>query len=178
MIRLILLRHGETDWNKDARLQGTQPTALNETGIAQVQSACVALERQFGGSMAAIVTSPLLRAIQSAEICKEHFCMPFVVLEDLRERSFGALEGKCKADIRRDFAIDDVEQIMTNAFGIEPQSDVLLRLQRAMDVLRRRFAGQTVLAITHGSVIRLAGNLYNVGGGIIPNGSYIELVVE
>ncbi|GMA63428.1 histidine phosphatase family protein [Alicyclobacillus fastidiosus] len=177
-MRLILLRHGETDWNKGARLQGGKPTSLNETGISQVRSACVALRREFEGRIAAIVTSPLLRAIQSAEICAEHFHMPFVVLNDLRERSFGELEGRTKDDIRRDYDIDDVELVATNAFGIEQEDDVLLRVKRAMDTLRARFAGQTVLAITHGSVIRLAAKSHNLSIGIIPNGSYIDLVVE
>jgi probable phosphoglycerate mutase len=84
------LRHGETDWNRERRIQGCSDIALNRRGIAQAEAAREALR---GAAIATICASPLSRALETARIVNQALDRPIVVLEALRECSFGPYEG-------------------------------------------------------------------------------------
>jgi probable phosphoglycerate mutase len=85
------LRHGETDWNRGNRTQGSTDVPLNDTGLAQAHQAA-ALVRGHG--IAAIGCSPLGRARQTADIVGTALGLPVSVRPDLREASFGVHEGE------------------------------------------------------------------------------------
>ena len=94
-MKIYLMRHGETDWNQERRLQGQKDIAMNENGIRQIQELAARL-RDRGISFDRIVSSPLRRAAQSAEIVASQtgYCIEAIVLEPLlKERDFGAAEG-------------------------------------------------------------------------------------
>ena len=92
-MRLILLRHGETLWNKEHRLQGHQNSPLSERGIHQAK-VIKSLVQQFAPKQ--VISSDLGRAIQTAEIIG----YPNVVTDqDLRELAMGEWEGRCKEEI-------------------------------------------------------------------------------
>ena len=84
------LRHGETDWNRERRAQGQQDVPLNETGLAQARTARDLLR---GVEIAAICTSPLKRAYDTACIVNETLNAPLMVIDDLKECGFGSHEG-------------------------------------------------------------------------------------
>jgi probable phosphoglycerate mutase len=84
------LRHGETDWNRERRIQGCSDIALNVRGIAQAEAAREALR---GAPIATICVSPLARARETARIVNQVLDRPIVVLDSLRECSFGPYEG-------------------------------------------------------------------------------------
>jgi probable phosphoglycerate mutase len=83
------LRHGQTDWNAQGRLMGSQDIPLNETGIKQAHGAASAL--QFA-RIKTIAASPLMRARLTAEIAQTFVPAPIVFIDDLREACFGILE--------------------------------------------------------------------------------------
>jgi broad specificity phosphatase PhoE len=85
------LRHGETDWNRENRTQGSTDIPLNETGIAQAYQAASLLR---GRGIARIVSSPLQRAQRTAEIVGAALGLPVQVRQDLHEANFGAHEGE------------------------------------------------------------------------------------
>jgi broad specificity phosphatase PhoE len=85
------LRHGETDWNRENRTQGSTDIPLNDTGLAQAREAAALLP---GRGITRIVTSPLQRAHRTAEIVGEVLHLPVELRPDLREASFGAHEGE------------------------------------------------------------------------------------
>lgn len=87
----IYLRHGETDWNVQRRMQGTTDVPLNARGIAQAETA---RERLRGETIATIVTSPLRRAYDTAAIVNQAHGREIVVMDGLRECGFGPLEGE------------------------------------------------------------------------------------
>ncbi len=89
------LRHGETDWNKERRMQGATDVPLNATGVAQAHRAKVALR---GSPIETICCSPLRRARDTALIVNEALRARLVVVEDLRECCFGVWEGEVRAD--------------------------------------------------------------------------------
>ncbi len=85
------LRHGETDWNRENRTQGSTDVPLNDAGIAQARQAATLVR---GHGIAAIVCSPLGRARQTADIVGTALGLPVEVHADLREASFGVHEGE------------------------------------------------------------------------------------
>lgn len=90
MTRICFVRHGETDWNKTQRMQGHIDLALNANGEAQA----VAAGRYFAGlQAAALYSSDLQRARQTAQAIADALHLPMILLPALRERHFGRCEG-------------------------------------------------------------------------------------
>ena len=170
----IVMRHGETDWNRERRIQGVQDVGLNEAGQEQVRQACRQL-LQSGLRFSRIVSSPLVRARQSAQIAQEVLGLPLLVLPHLRERSFGPLEGKTIAELRRDYRIDDVEEIDGAAFGLETMAQVRQRIRRGFAWLAAAYPAERLLIITHGSLIKCIGEMCRQPAGILPNPGYIRV---
>ena len=172
--RIVFLRHGQTEWNAELRMQGTKDVPLNETGIAQIRAACRRMEEEGSLPFAGIVSSPLLRARQSADICAETFGLPVLENAAFRERSFGELEGLTVGEIRLRYGIGDVEQILGSRYGVESMQSLAERVDAGLAWLRRTYGGQSALAVTHGSVIRIIAERLGSPIGIIDNGCYRE----
>ncbi|MGD8189871.1 histidine phosphatase family protein [Brevibacillus ginsengisoli] len=172
-MRLILLRHGETNWNRERRIQGQLDIPLNEAGVLQMsKSSDHFADRQI--HFARILSSPLLRAKQSAEICGRRLSVLVEEAPSFRERAFGDLEGVTIEEIVRRYGID-CEEIVDSRYGVESQEDVLARISMGFDEIFERFADQNILLITHGSIIKLFAKQYGVDVGIMRNGTYLEL---
>ena len=89
--RLYFLRHGETDWNLDGKMQGQQDIPLNSTGRDQAYNAGLVLQHQ---PIKRIISSALLRAYETASIVNSFFNVPITASADLNEISAGICEGK------------------------------------------------------------------------------------
>lgn len=97
---LALVRHGETDWNKQRRIQGRTDIPLNDTGRQQAASTGELLAHPESGPWGAVYASPLGRAIETAAIIAEQVGIAAPLIEDgLWERSFGEAEGMTAAEI-------------------------------------------------------------------------------
>src|SRR5215471_17237116 len=90
MTALLLVRHGETDWNAVGRLQGHTDRPLNDFGRRQARQLAEELEDE---TLAAIYASDLARARETAEIAGERLGLPVVLDPDLREKDWGTWEG-------------------------------------------------------------------------------------
>lgn len=124
-----LLRHGQTDWNLEGRLQGRTDIALNRTGIAGAQQAAGTLAQQ---RFVRILSSPLKRAMQTARIVAGAQGIPAHADPRLIERDFGALEGMRHSDILSRSGLPDNFAIAENLpAGAEPWSQVKARMQAA-----------------------------------------------
>jgi broad specificity phosphatase PhoE len=150
---LLLVRHGETDWNRDGRWQGHSDTPLNELGRRQARD----LAGQLDG-VDVVYSSDLARARETAEILAVQLGLDVRLDPRLRERGFGAWEGLNAAEIESGFAdahrrwqagegagAEDAESF--DAFGARVRSFV-------EDVLRRH-PDEAVLVIGHGGSIRV-----------------------
>jgi broad specificity phosphatase PhoE len=150
---LLLVRHGETDWNRTGRWQGHSNTPLNELGRQQARELAESL-----GGVDVVYSSDLDRARETAEILAERLGADVQFDPRLRERSFGAWEGLTSAEIEERFGeahrrwqagegagADDAEPF--DAFGQRVNSFLA-------DVLRRH-PDETVLVIGHGGSIRV-----------------------
>lgn len=98
--RLLLLRHGETAWNAETRIQGQLDIALNERGLWQAERLAQALA---GEDLAAVYSSDLLRAHATAAALARHHGLPVLADAALRERGFGRFEGLTYAEIEARF---------------------------------------------------------------------------
>jgi len=94
-MRITTIRHGETNWNRERKPQGSCDIELNETGISQAKKLATRLAHE---PCDIIYTSDLLRAKKTAEIINEYHGVEMVVSPQLRESSFGEFEGKSLND--------------------------------------------------------------------------------
>lgn len=156
--KLGLLRHGQTDWNIDMRLQGTTDIPMNLTGIAQAKMAAGALAEH---SFDLILSSPLGRAVQTAEIVQQEMPQLEILIEPLLlERSFGVGEGFTYQQWQ------DKYESLEHIPGAEPKKAIEDRSRRLLDSLLARYAGASILAVSHGALIRYV--LDAVSDGLIP----------
>ena len=95
-MRLVLVRHGETEWNKEGRVQGLSDLELNETGRRQAQAAALALRDE---KVEAIYTSPLKRARDTAYAIAGYHKVDVVSLDGLREIDVGEVDGLTYAEM-------------------------------------------------------------------------------
>ncbi|MBP8185530.1 MAG: alpha-ribazole phosphatase family protein [Pseudomonas sp.] len=151
-LQLDLLRHGETTGGNGFR--GSLDDELTEKGQTQMQYALAA----FGG-WDLVISSPLLRCRVFAEQFAAARGLPLRIEADLRELHFGDWEGRNAAEI----LFEDEQalgQFWTNPYGFtppgaEPVRDFATRVLSAVERLSAELAGQRVLVITHGGVMRL-----------------------
>ncbi len=142
---LALIRHGQTDWNLDGLMQGRTDIPLNGTGREQALVAASALS---GERWDAVVSSPLVRARETAELIAATLGVPLAgSYDELVEQDFGAAEGTpvSELDVRwpeRDFA------------GKEPDEEVGARGLRGIERIAGDHDGARVLVVAHGTLIR------------------------
>src|SRR4051812_40908884 len=99
MLKLYLIRHGETDWNAEGRIQGHSDIELNARGLEQARRLAARMPDE--GEFVALYTSPLKRAYRTAEMIGEALNIPITPDKRLFERSLGELEGLTMSDIRQ-----------------------------------------------------------------------------
>jgi probable phosphoglycerate mutase len=152
---LLLIRHGQTEWNRDRRIQGNGDSPLTELGQAQAEAAARALERF---DIAAIYASDAGRALQTAApIAEATGCTPQTDLR-LRERHYGLFEGKTHEDLRRQHADLHDEYLKRDPHFVVPGGESLAQVQARMVTacteIARRHDGQHVVVIAHGGTVR------------------------
>ena len=151
---LGLLRHGQTDWNIDLRLQGSTDILLNDTGRTQARLAASSLNRE---DWDVIIASPLSRAKDTADIVALELGMNVVVVPELIERSFGVAEGLDHASWRKLYESHEVIE------GLESLEDLRTRTVQLLDLIANEYSGQRVLAVSHGAFIRKVLNIVTNG---------------
>lgn len=101
-MKLILIRHGETHWNKDGLVQGgDSDIELNDTGMEQARKLAAFLKNE---SIIAILSSPLQRAIATADVIANQHQLPVEVDQGLKELRVGDLEGMSISNLRTTFS--------------------------------------------------------------------------
>lgn len=133
-MKLILVRHGETSWNAERRVQGgDSDIALDDTGLEQAKRLAVFLKDE---NIAAVVSSPLQRATATAEAIARQHQLTVEVAEGLREIRVGELEGVSVANLTTTFSQFLVEWWQRGGAGKSPNGETLVQLQqRAWQVI-------------------------------------------
>ena len=166
-MKLYIIRHGQTNWNKKGKIQGKTDIELNEEGIKQAKEARKILENC---DIDLIVTSPLKRARKTAEIINETKNVPIIFNKALEERGFGEFEGKTQQEIQDEIwnsEILDNYSLNRKYKGVETIQNLCNRVWNLIDELKREYKDKNILLVTHGGVTRAINGYFN---GVNENG--------
>ena len=167
---LILVRHGETAWNRERRIQGQLDTPLNDEGQRQAEAAArrLAADRprfrlDEPGREVLIVSSDLLRCRQTADPIASAMRLPVSQDARLRERHYGRFQTHTYAEVQRDMAADWARWLSGdpdfNVDGGESLRTFAARVEEVLVELATRHAGATLVVVTHGGVLDIAYRL-------------------
>ena len=165
--RILLVRHGETAWNTDGRIQGHIDIGLNGVGRAQAQRLAAALA-QGGDAPDVIYSSDLARALQTAQAVADATGAPLTATPSLRERHFGAFQGRSFADIRAERPQDAERWRQRDPDWAPPEGGESLlifreRVTQAVQALAAKNMGRHLAIFTHGGVLDI---LYRAATGL------------
>jgi broad specificity phosphatase PhoE len=152
---ILLARHGETDWNHEGRFQGHADLALNATGRAQAAELAAELEAV---ELAAVYSSPLRRALETAEVVAAEHRLEPVAVDALREVDVGSWEGLTRAEVEARFPEQfagwlDYDQGWADG---ESYEEMARRVVAALLELAAAHERERILTVTHGGPIRAA----------------------
>jgi uncharacterized phosphatase len=148
MTDLYLVRHGETEWNRQRRIQGLTDIPLNDTGREQARLTGMLLTRR---PITRVVSSPLGRARETAQIIADELGLGEPELRDaFVERNYGAAEGLDFHEIDVRYPSD------AEVPGREPREDVAARVIPALQALAAEYTGEAIVVVSHGGAIRAA----------------------
>ena len=152
--RLCIVRHGETAWNAEHRVQGQLDVPLNAIGLAQARAAAQILARE---KFDALYSSDLSRAKQTAQPVANLFSMAIMVEKNLRERHYGIFERLTYAEVKlrypedyARFAARDPDYAFRTG---ESLRDFSTRSIAVISQLAARHQGANILVFTHGGVL-------------------------
>ena len=185
MTRFIVVRHGETRWNLEERIQGHGDSGLTELGLAQAH----AIARRLAGErFDRLVSSDLGRALQTAACIASRTGHAVVPDPRFRERSFGVAEGCTYAEMDLQFPHVFAHHRATDPDfrvpGGETRRELYERVHAGFEALARAHPGESIAVVCHGGVL---GALYRRVHGIdpsvqaripIPNASYNRVSFE
>lgn len=143
-MRIFLIRHGETDWNRQGRFQGREDIPLNETGMEQARLCGEALK---GEHFAAVITSPLRRARKTGEIiasCVE--CNKVIVEDAIIERDFAKISGLTYEQRDAFYASGQDDEK-------EPWEVICNRMMKAVAKYAKQYPTDDIIMVSHGASI-------------------------
>lgn len=159
MNHLILLRHGESEWNRENRFTGFTDVDLNEKGVSEARAAGQKLKNIH---LDVVYTSTLKRAYKTAELALAEMGQnpPTMRHDDLRERDYGDLTGLNKDEMRKKFGEEQVH-IWRRSYDVPPPGgeslkDVVARVRPyyKAHIAPAVAAGKNVLMAAHGNTLR------------------------
>ena len=149
---VCLVRHGQTNWNHEKRIQGLTNNPLNETGFSQAHQIGVKLATDsLMSSYDIIISSPLKRAVQTAEVIASHLNYTDEILthQAFVERDFGVADGA---------HVDDYyEQVQANNVqDMERHEIIIERVMNGLNELVATYPNQNIMVVCHSHVIKAA----------------------
>jgi probable phosphoglycerate mutase len=160
----LFARHGDTDWNREGRFQGRTDNPINDEGIAQAFAMARRLRRLHVDQ---IVTSPLVRAVKSAEIIAAASTAPVAVDDDLIAFNYGYLEGQVVTEAMRAHGLKTLQELVTILPPeSEPWASVCERVLRCVCRWLAACPQGTVLFVSHDLMMqalstKLCGTWFN-----------------
>ncbi|MBA2742165.1 MAG: histidine phosphatase family protein [Actinobacteria bacterium] len=144
---ILLVRHGETDWNAERRVQGHTDRSLNEVGLEQIRALAQELADE---PLDAIYASDLARAHETARAIADPRGLPIETLPELRERDFGTWEGLTDAEV-----FERYPEAHTGSWGdAETREELAERVVSTLLQIAGAHPGGRVLVVTHGGPLR------------------------
>ncbi len=147
---IFVIRHGKTDWNLEARIQGQSNISLNKIGIAQAENVRKLVEEK---NIDVIIASPLDRTKKTAEIINKNMNKPIKFDDRIKERNFGVLEGKVGKELPewKDYLKYHLNKEIKDGEKIQ---DFFSRVFDFTKEIENNYKDKNVLVVTHGGVAR------------------------
>jgi len=159
MTRIIIVRHGETDWNKEKRFMGKNDFSLSDKGKEQ---ACRLAERLEGENIDIIFSSPLRRALETAEEVAKKKGLKVLTEKKLVERNFGILEGITLEEAKKGMGDDFFDKVIDEKFFRIPQGESTYDVEKRVGNFLKDILGwdgdRNFLIVSHGGVGRIMIN--------------------
>ncbi len=157
-MKLLIVRHGKTDWNKEKRAAGLTDIKLNKEGEEQAE---VLRDKLKDTHIDVIISSPLIRAVRTAEIINENHNLDILIDEDLIERNLGIYEGQPNEQ-----EIFNEIRYYTKNVPVEKGEDCKTYTKRVFNFLDKvideyKDKADTVLIVSHGFFLRSANWYFN-----------------
>lgn len=152
---VILVRHGETEWNASGKFQGCTDISLSKEGI--IQARCV--KERFNGDFNCIYASPLKRAYKTAEIITEGTAMTPIISNNIREINFGKWEGltikEIELNFEKEFKLWRKDEINGNLVGGDLSiRNASLRAKNEILKIVKENKGKKIIIVAHGGIIK------------------------
>lgn len=159
MKKIYLFRHGETDWNREGRIQCSMDIELNATGLQQAKQNAEFLKDK---GIQHIYSSPLKRAYKTGKILADLIDVDIEIYDDLREMNGGRYEGMLKSDYKKDFGEDNYEIFHHSRDGGmdlslpegETKREIRNRIVNAVDKIAKMTPYGTIGIASHGFVLK------------------------
>lgn len=158
LTQIWLIRHGETEWNANRRLQGWLDIPLSDVGLMQARQLAAYLKTLNTPVFQAVLSSDLSRAADTARIATAHLGLPVINRENLRERNYGIYQGMDWAALTEDLNSRGVN-LRDPAQAIEEGESFQAfagRVVNAFEALAQEYAGKNLLVFAHGGVVDIA----------------------
>jgi probable phosphoglycerate mutase len=162
--QIFFIRHGQTDWNQERRIQGQTNIPLNAEGLEQAERLCHFIRQPDSELLpltqcSVIYSSPLQRAVNTAAPLANLLNKPITPLETLQERHFGIIQGKTYPELEANHPVE-FQRINNRDPDFRPESgesllDLRARVRGLLESLLRKHAGESVICFTHGGVLDL-----------------------
>lgn len=153
MLEILLIRHGQTDWNRDRRIMGRREIPLNRAGRAEARRLAHALK---GVVIDAVYTSPVLRAVETAKYLCDGRRVRIHNAAEMAEIEYGDWCGKTFEEVIGEEAFTVYHKTPRRACppGGEPMCEVFERTIRFVERLRKKHRGGRVAVVSHADVIK------------------------
>lgn len=186
MIDIYITRHGQTVWNKEGKIQGNKNSALTEDGILGAELMC---EKMRDIEIDYIISSPIERAMKTAQIIKGEKEVPIIECDGLKEINCGDFEGVKFEDISIKFP-EEFKKVRDNPFKNRyPNGENLIdfyeRVINSFNNIVEQYEGKRILIVGHGGTIKCIETFINnkkIGKGwfesIVENCSFTHLIVN
>jgi len=157
MIRFVIVRHGETEWNRVERFRGRADVPLNEVGLSQAEATARRIETLW--QAAAVYSSPLSRAVKTAEAIAGRFSLRVQVHPELIDIDYGQWQGLLPEDVRERWP-----ELLSAWYeaphtvripGGESLEDLRVRCGSAVNEIGARHSGSTVVLVAHTVINRV-----------------------
>ncbi len=155
-MKILLIRHGQTNWNKNGKIQGSCDIELNDEGVLQAEELSRnILQKEY--SISKIFSSPQKRAIQTAEILSAAANVKYVLVDDLKEINFGDWEGLTWKEIIDRYPMEYnnwyINRRNTKPPKGESYQDMLQRVLNSIRKIVSEDYSNTIIIVTHSAVI-------------------------
>ena len=187
MTRLLVVRHGQSEWNAIGRWQGRADPPLTDEGRRQAAEAAKVL-----GTFDAVVASPLVRAVETASVLAGHLGIgPVLIDSDLMERDAGEWQGLTRTQIESGWP--DFLGSGRRPPGYETDQDMVTRVRAALDRVSDQVGDGDVLVVSHGGVVytleescgepwrripNLGARWFDLSDSVLTAGHRVELIAD